>query len=146
MQGETSESDTTRWAWVVIFYFPFGLRPWIDNNTPKAKLNIENSIGIVTVILQGVVIISFQSSGVVVRSTGAYEKLSRHPARLVLGWVARVECPVPSHYTCQADQSGYRESVSWLSTVLRKRRKIKVPPTWCSMLGGVKDTTQGVKV
>ena len=86
------------------------------------------------------------SSGVVVRSTGAYKKLSGHPARPVLGWGARVECPVPSHYTCQADQSGYRVSVSWLFTVLRKRRKIEVPPTWCSMLGGVKDTTQGVKV
>ena len=56
------------------------------------------------------------SSGVVVRSTGAYEKLSGHPARPVLGWVARVEYPVPSHYTCQAAQSGYRESISWLST------------------------------
>ena len=59
------------------------------------------------------------SSGVVVRSTGTYEKLSGHPARPVLGWVARVEC-LPSHFTCQAAQSGYRES--WLSTVLRKRR------------------------
>ena len=86
------------------------------------------------------------SSGVVVRSTGAYEKLIGHPARPVLGWVTQVECPVPSHYTCQAVQSGYRESVSWLSTVLRKRRKIEVPPTWCSMPGVVKDTTQGVKV
>ena len=56
------------------------------------------------------------SSGVVVRSTGAYEKLSGHPARPVLGWVARVEYPVPSHYTCQAAQSGYRESISWLFT------------------------------
>ena len=84
--------------------------------------------------------------GVVVRSTGAYEKLSSHPARPVLGWVARVEYQVPSHYTCQAVQSGYRESISWLSTVLPKRRKIEVPPTWCSMLGGVKDTTQGLKV
>ena len=71
---------------------------------------------------------------------------SGHPARPVLGWVARVEYPVPSHYTCQAVQSGYGESISWLSTVLRKRRKIEVPPTWWSMLGGVKDTTQGVKV
>ena len=88
----------------------------------------------------------YSSSAVVVRSTGAFKKLSSHPARPALGWEARVECPVPSHYTCQADQSGYRESVSWLSTVLRKRRKIEVPPTWCSMLGGVKDTTQGVKV
>ena len=43
------------------------------------------------------------SSGVVVRSTGAYKKLSGHPARPVLGWVAQVECLVPSHYTCQAD-------------------------------------------
>ena len=71
---------------------------------------------------------------------------SGHPARPVLGWVARVEYPVPSHYTCQAVQSGYGESISWLSTVLRERRKIEVPPTWWSMLGGVKDTTQGVKV
>ena len=86
------------------------------------------------------------SSGVVVRSTGAYEKLSGHPARPVLGWMARVECPFPSHYTCQAVQSGNQESISWLSTVLRKRSKIEVPPTWCSMPGGVKDTTQGVKV
>ena len=80
------------------------------------------------------------SSGVVVRGTGAYEKLSGHPARPVLGWVSRVECPVPSHYTCQAAKSG------WLSAVLRKGRKIEVPRTWCSMLGGVKDTTQRVKV
>ena len=61
------------------------------------------------------------SSGVVVKSAGAYGKLSGHPARPVLGWVARGEYPVPSHYTpghytCQAAQSGYRESVSWLST------------------------------
>ena len=54
-------------------------------------------------------------SGVVVRSTGAYEKLSGHPSRPVLGWVARLECPVPSHYTCQAAQSGYRAHGSPLS-------------------------------
>ena len=86
------------------------------------------------------------SSGVVVRSTGAYGRLSGHPAGPVLGWVARVKYPVPKHYTCQAVRSGFRESFSWLSIVLRMRRKIEVPPTWCSMLGGVKDTTQGVKV
>ena len=28
---------------------------------------------------------------------------------------------------------------------LRKRRKTEAPPTWCYMLGGVKDTTRGVK-
>ena len=71
-------------------------------------------------------------SGVVVRSTGAYGKLSGHPARPVLGWVARVECLVPSHYTCQAVQSGFRESFSWLSIILQKRRKIEVPPTFLS--------------
>ena len=26
------------------------------------------------------------------------------------------------------------------------RRKIEVPPNWCSMPRGVKDTTQGIKV
>ena len=86
------------------------------------------------------------SSGVAARGSGTYEKLSGHPARPVLGWVARVECPVPSHCTCQAVQFGYRESISWLSTVLRKRHKIEVPPTWCSMLGGVKDAIQGLKM
>ena len=69
------------------------------------------------------------SSGVVVGSTGAYGRLSGHPAGPVLGWVARVECPVPKHYTCQAVRSGFRESFSWLSIVLRMRRKIEVPPT-----------------
>ena len=39
------------------------------------------------------------SSGVVVRSKGAYGRLSGHPAGPVLGWVARVEYPVPKHYT-----------------------------------------------
>ena len=65
----------------------------------------------------------------VVRSTGAYGRLSGHPAGPVLGWVARVEYPVPKHYTCQAVRSGFRESFSWLSIVLRMRRKIEVPPT-----------------
>ena len=69
------------------------------------------------------------SSGVVVRSTGAYKRLIGHPAGPVLGWVARVECPVPKHYTCQAVRSGFRESFSWLSIVVRMRRKIEVPPT-----------------
>ena len=39
------------------------------------------------------------------------------------------EYPVPKHYTCQAVRSGFRESFSWLSIVLRMRRKIEVPPT-----------------
>ena len=105
-----------------------------------------HSVPITYVGLPSYPAMTIHPSGVVVRSTDAYKKLSDHPARPVLGWVARVECPVLSHYYCQADHSGYRESVSWLSTVLRKKRKIEVPPTWCSMLGGVKDTTQGVKV
>ena len=41
-----------------------------------------------------------RSSGVVVRSTGAYKRLSGRQAGPVLGWVARVEYPVPKHYTC----------------------------------------------
>ena len=45
------------------------------------------------------------------------------------GWVARVEYPVPKHYTCQAVRSGFRESFSWLSIVVRMRRKIEAPPT-----------------
>ena len=45
------------------------------------------------------------SIGVVVRSMGAYKRLSGHPERPVLGWVARVEYPVPNHYTCQAVRS-----------------------------------------
>ena len=65
------------------------------------------------------------SSGVVVRSTGAYKRLSGHPAGPVLGWVARD----PKHYTCQAVPSGFRKSFSWLSSVFRMRRKIEVPPT-----------------
>ena len=73
-------------------------------------------------------VIKGSSSGVV-GSTGAYGRLSGHPAGPVLGWVARVEYPVPKHYTCQAVRSGFRESFSWLSIVLRMRRKIEVPPT-----------------
>ena len=69
------------------------------------------------------------SSGEVVRSTGAYKRLGRHPAGPVLGWVARVEYPVPKHYTYQAVRSGFRVSISWLSIVVRMRRKIEVPPT-----------------
>ena len=69
------------------------------------------------------------SSGVVVRSTGAYKRLSGHPAGPVLGWVARAEYSVPKHYTCQAVRSGFRESFSWLSIVVPMRRKIEVPPT-----------------
>ena len=69
------------------------------------------------------------SSGVVVRSTGAYKWLSGHPAGPVLGRVARAEYPVPKHYTCQAVRSGFRESFSWLSIVVRMRHKIEVPPT-----------------
>ena len=65
----------------------------------------------------------------VVRSTGAYERLSGHPTGLILGWVAPVEYPVPKHYTCQAVRPGFRESFSWLSIVLRMRRKIEFPPT-----------------
>ena len=37
----------------------------------------------------------------VVGSTGANKRLSGHPAGPVLGWVARIEYPVPNHYTCQ---------------------------------------------
>ena len=69
------------------------------------------------------------SSGVVARSMGAYKRLSGHLAGPVLGWVARVEYPVPKHYTCQAVRSGFQESFSWLSIVVRMRRKIQVPPT-----------------
>ena len=76
-----------------------------------------------------ILILIESSSCVVVRSTGAYKRLSGHPARPVLGWVARVEYPVPKHYTCQAVRSGFRESFSWLSIVGRMRRKIEVPPT-----------------
>ena len=43
--------------------------------------------------------------------------------------VARVEYPVPKHYTCQAVRSGFRESFSLLSIVVRMRRKIEVLPT-----------------
>ena len=50
------------------------------------------------------------------------------------------------HYTCQVVRSGFRRSFSWLSIVLRMRRRNDVPPTWCSVIGKVKDTTQGVKV
>ena len=50
------------------------------------------------------------SSGVVVRSTGAYEKLSGHLTGTVRGRMAQVEYPVPSHYTCQAFQSRCRKS------------------------------------
>ena len=66
--------------------------------------------------------LSGSSSGVVVRSTGTYGRLSGHRAGPVLGWVARVEYPVPKHYTCQAVRFGFRESFSWLSIVLRMRR------------------------
>ena len=38
---------------------------------------------------------------------GAYERLRSHPAGPVLGWVARVEYPVPKPYTCQAVRSGF---------------------------------------
>ena len=69
------------------------------------------------------------SSGVVVRSMGAYVRLSGHPAGPVLGWVARVEYPVSKHYTCQAVRFGFQESISWLSIVLWMRRRIEVPPT-----------------
>ena len=44
----------------------------------------------------------------VVRSTGAYYRLSGHPAGPVLGGMARVEYPVPKHYTCQVVRSGFR--------------------------------------
>ena len=69
------------------------------------------------------------SSGVIVRSSGVYKRLSGHPAGPVLGWVARVKYAVPKHYTCQAVRSGFRESFSWLFIVVRMRRKIEVPPT-----------------
>ena len=72
--------------------------------------------------------VPYGSSGVVVRSTGAYKRLSGHPAGPVLGWVARVEYPVPKRYTCQAVRSGFRGSFSWLSIVVRMRRKIEVLP------------------
>ena len=83
----------------------------------------------INVSMEKVAIYSRSSSGAVVRGTGAYGRLSGHPAGPVLGWVARVEYPVPKHYTCQAVRFGFRESFSWLSIVLRMRRKIKVPPT-----------------
>ena len=77
----------------------------------------------------GYISIQESSSGVVVRSTGAYKRVSGHPAGLVLGMVVRVEYTVPKHYTCQAVRSGFRESFSWLSIVVRMKRKIEVPPT-----------------
>ena len=59
---------------------------------------------------------------------------------------SRVEYPFASHYTCQVVQSGFRKSFSWHSIVLQNRHKIDISSTWCSMLMGVKDTTQGLKV
>ena len=53
---------------------------------------------------------------VVVRSTSAYKRLSGHPAGPELGWMARIEYPVPKHYTCQAVQSGFRCNSSGDST------------------------------
>ena len=38
---------------------------------------------------------------------GAYERLSGHLARPVLGWLAQVEYPVPKHCTFQAVRSGF---------------------------------------
>ena len=80
----------------------------------------------------------------VVKSIGAYGRL-----RLVLGWVIKLtRLPGSELLPCQAVQSRFRESFSWLwlSNVLWKRRQIDVPPTWCSVIGGVKDIAQGVMV
>ena len=89
------------------------------------------------------------SNCVVVKSIGAYERLSSHPARLILGWVIELtRLPGSELLPCQAVQSRFRESFSWLwlSNVLWKRRQIDVPPTWCSVIGGVKDIAQGIMV
>ena len=86
------------------------------------------------------------SSRVVVRSTGAYEKLSGHPAGPVPGWVAELSAQFWT-ITLPGWPVWIPISLPWLSTDLWKRCKIPPPgpPTWCSMLGGVKDTTQGLR-
>ena len=123
---------------------------WHLSFTPQWNILLQLTVGRQGRILtprSHIIIIG--SSGVVVGSTGVYERLSVKVKRLshqpgpVLGWVARVECPVPKHYTCQAVQSGFWESFSWPSIVLRMTRKIEVLPTWCAMLGGVKDPPSG---
>ena len=98
------------------------------------------------VVLKGLCRSKSSISSVVVRSMDVYEKLSGYPTGLVLGWVAWDDCPVWNYFTYQAVESRFWESFSWLSIILHKRRKIEVPRARCSMLGGVKNTTQGVKV
>ena len=84
------------------------------------------------------------SNGVVVKGMGIYEMLSGHQARPVLEWVAPIVYPVPNHYTCEAVRPGFRKLLSWLSIVLRMRRKTEDPPYLVLYARGVKDTTQGV--
>ena len=93
-------------------FFDLRLNKWLNKHQDVGNLRRHSSHYDVTVMGAPV---------------GAYGRLSGHPAGPVLGWVARVEYPVPKHYTCQAVRSGFRESFSWLYIVLRMRRKIEVP-------------------
>ena len=86
------------------------------------------------------------SSAVVVRSRGAYRKLSGHRAWPELGWVPEMRAQFWASTLARLSSLELWESFSWLSIVIWKRSKIEVPPTTCYMLGELKDSTLGVTV
>ena len=80
-----------------------------------------------------------------VSSTGALEGLSGHLAGQVPGWVA--EWNTRFRTTTLPGCNVWIHSINrFLSITLRERRKIEVHPPCCSLLEGVKCSTQGVNV